>query len=61
MDGRTGDFGAVGSVSGQHNHRLHPLLAELMMLLGVRSPIKLAHSILQYSRKSDPLGRIPPL
>ncbi|KAI1794131.1 N-terminal nucleophile aminohydrolase [Ganoderma leucocontextum] len=43
MDGHTGDFGAVGSVSG------------------VKNPIKLAHEILRYSRKADPLGRIPPL
>ena len=28
MDGRTGDFGAVGSVSGQHTSRLRSLLAQ---------------------------------
>ncbi|TBU49519.1 N-terminal nucleophile aminohydrolase [Dichomitus squalens] len=28
---------------------------------GVRYPIKLAHEVLQYSRKPDPLGRTPPL
>ncbi|KAM5531577.1 hypothetical protein V8D89_014746 [Ganoderma adspersum] len=43
MDGNTGDFGAVGSVSD------------------VKNPIRLAHEILRYSRKLDPLGRIPPL
>ncbi|OSD06872.1 N-terminal nucleophile aminohydrolase [Trametes coccinea BRFM310] len=43
MDGRTGDFGAVGAVSG------------------VKNPIRLSHSVLQYAGAPDPLGRIPPL
>ncbi|KAI0358447.1 N-terminal nucleophile aminohydrolase [Trametes cingulata] len=43
MDGSTGDFGAVGAVSG------------------VENPIALAHSVLQYARRPDPLGRIPPM
>ncbi|RPD74309.1 N-terminal nucleophile aminohydrolase [Lentinus tigrinus ALCF2SS1-7] len=43
MDGRTGDFGAVGAVPD------------------VQNPILLAHQVLRYSRKPDPLTRIPPL
>ncbi|KAJ7178360.1 asparaginase [Mycena crocata] len=43
MDGRTGDFGSVGAVSG------------------VKNPIRLARRILDHSRTSDRLGRIPPL
>ncbi|KAI0706840.1 nucleophile aminohydrolase [Cerioporus squamosus] len=43
MDGRTGDFGAVGAVSD------------------VQHPIQVAHEVLRYSRKPDPLARIPPL
>ncbi|RDX55102.1 N-terminal nucleophile aminohydrolase [Lentinus brumalis] len=43
MDGRTGDFGAVGAVPD------------------VQHPIRAAHEVLRYSRKPDPLARIPPL
>ncbi|KAI0675308.1 nucleophile aminohydrolase [Trametes maxima] len=43
MDGGTGEFGAVGAVSG------------------VKNPMRVANEVLQYSRNTDPLGRIPPL
>jgi hypothetical protein len=33
----------------------------LRSYIGVKNPIRLARSILDYTRKPDPLGRIPPL
>lgn len=35
--------------------------ADLVYVLGVKNPIRIARAILEHSQVPDPLGRIPPL
>jgi taspase (threonine aspartase 1) len=64
MDGRSNDFGSVGAVPG--NAISVPSIISCLpdfstSIVGVQNPIRIARSILDYSRKLDPIGRIPPL
>jgi hypothetical protein len=69
MDGRTGDFGSVGALSGEYtSFRSNFLSLNNIKIFGanywtegVKNPIKAAHIILEHGRKPDALSRIPPM
>jgi taspase, threonine aspartase, 1 len=67
MDGRTGDFGSVGALCGEHANSFKQFhlnninIPGTIGITGVKNPIKPAHKILEQGRRIDPLGRIPPM
>jgi hypothetical protein len=66
MDGSSQAFGSVGAVTGQlqsfsNSRRYVRNLLTHTHGLGVKNPIRLAKAVMDYSQRSDPLGRIPPL
>lgn len=61
MDGNSADFGSVGAVSGIQSCFCYIQVRYSLSDTGINNPIRLAHSILEYSRTPDSLGRIAPL
>jgi taspase (threonine aspartase 1) len=59
MDGYTAAYGSVGAVSGKLP--LHEIEKLPKHITGIKNPITLARHILEYSRRPDLLGRIPPM
>lgn len=63
MDGRTGDYGSVGSVSGITFYFMSRCLMPAHVhkpSIGVKNPIAAARAVQNHSREPDLLGRIRP-